>query len=134
MIINENNFDTDRWPNFSVDELKCKCGCNKLLFSTHLLDALQHYRNDYGAVKITSAYRCPQHNASVSSTGHDGPHTTGFAVDISTNTKSQYDLVRFFLANYSAKGIGIAKSFTHIDYLTAAQGDKYEVRPNMWSY
>lgn len=134
MIIDENNFDTNRWPNFSVNELKCKCGCNKILFSTDLLDAIQAYRNEYGSVVITSAYRCPEHNSSVSSTGHDGPHTTGFAVDIATDSKSQYNLVRFFLTNYSARGIGIAKSFTHIDLLTEAQGEKYAVRPNMWSY
>jgi len=134
MIINEENFNKDKWPDFSINEFKCKCGCNKVLISTKLLDALQDYRDRYGSVIITSGYRCPEHNNSVSSTGHDGPHTTGLAVDISTDSKSQYNVVRFFLNDYIAQGIGIAKSFTHIDFLTEENNVKYAMRPNMWSY
>lgn len=31
---------------------------------------------------LSSAYRCPDHNDSVSRTGRDGPHTTGQSVDV----------------------------------------------------
>ena len=86
-------------------------------------------------VTVTSGYRSPEHNNSVSSTGLDGPHTTGLSVDISTNSSTQYQLLRFAL-NYNpqAMGIGIAKTFTHIDFLTVDAGDKYAVRPNVWRY
>ena len=36
--------------------------------------------------------------------------------------------------NPQAMGIGVAKTFTHIDFLTADLGDKYAVRPNVWKY
>jgi zinc D-Ala-D-Ala carboxypeptidase len=134
MILNIESWDNDRWPNFSVNEFKCKCGCESILFSKDLLDSLQDYRDRYGSVIITSGYRCPKYNSEISTTGHDGPHTTGFAVDIATDTNSQYNIVRFYLSSYHAKGIGIAKNFTHIDFLTNAMSDKYSVRPNMWSY
>ena len=47
-----------------------------------VLDLLQTARENLGPLQITSAYRCPSHNDSVSSTGMAGPHTTGLAVDI----------------------------------------------------
>ena len=48
---------------------------------------------------------------------------------------TQYHLLRFALQyNPRAMGLGIAKTFTHIDFLTIDQGQKYVVRPNVWRY
>ena len=135
MITSVNEWDAERWPNFSPDEFKCQ-GSGELKISPVVLDFLQAYRNVKGSgVTVTSGYRSPEHNNSVSSTGLDGPHTTGLSVDISTNSQTQYQLLRFAL-NYNpqAMGIGIAKTFTHIDFLTIDAGDKYAVRPNVWRY
>ena len=65
----------------------------------------------------------------------DGPHTTGLAVDISTSPQMQYKLLDFAL-HWDPKptGIGIAKSFTHLDWLTVDVDQKYVVRPNVWKY
>ena len=135
MITHADQWDTTKWYNFSPKEFVCSC-CNTLKISPVVLDFVQQYRNISGkSVSITSGYRCPKHNSSVSSTGEDGPHTTGLAIDIATNTQSQYQLIRFALQyDPRAMGIGIAKTFTHIDFLTIDQGDKYVVRPNVWRY
>jgi len=135
MITHADQWDSTRWYNFKPSEFVCK-HCNKLQISDIVLDFVQAYRQIAGkSVSITSGYRCSEHNNSVSSTGEDGPHTTGFAVDIGTNTQSQYQLLRFGLQyNPRAMGIGIAKTFTHIDFLTIDQGKKYVVRPNVWRY
>ena len=135
MITSVDQWDAERWPNFSPDEFKCQ-GSGELKISPVVLDFCQAFRNMHGeGVSINSGYRCPDHNNSVSSTGMDGPHTTGLAVDISTNTQTQYKLIRFAM-NYNpqAMGIGVAKTFTHIDFLTTDNGDKYTVRPNVWKY
>ena len=41
-----------------------------------------------------------------------------------------------FALNYEPKptGIGIAKTFTHLDWLTPDVSQKYVVRPNVWKY
>ena len=135
MIISADQWDTTRWYNFAATEFVCT-HCNALKISPIVLDFLQSYRTHTGkSVVITSAYRCPEHNNSVSSTGEDGPHTTGFAIDISTNTQSQYELLRFGL-HYTPRplGLGIAKSFTHLDWCDVDVGEKYVVRPNVWRY
>ena len=135
MITSVEQWDGSRWPNFNPEEFQCKSS-GELKMSEALLDFLQAYRNVLGkGVSINSGFRCPDHNNSVSSTGMEGPHTTGLAVDIGTNTQTQYKLIRFAM-NYNpqAMGIGVAKTFTHIDFLTTDNGDKYAVRPNVWKY
>jgi zinc D-Ala-D-Ala carboxypeptidase len=68
----------EEWKNFSLDEFKCSC-CGLVDIHSDLLDLLQKARNTLGPLQINSAYRCPEHNNSVSSTGLSGPHTTGKA-------------------------------------------------------
>jgi D-alanyl-D-alanine dipeptidase len=123
------------YHNFSSTEFYCKC-CKQLKISEIVLDFCQAWRNYIQqGVKINSAYRCPEHNNKVSSTGEDGPHTTGMAVDISTSPQLQYKLLDFAL-HWDPKptGIGIAKTFTHLDWLTVDVDQKYVVRPNVWKY
>ena len=135
MITSADQWDTARWYNFSATEFVCS-HCNALSISPIVLDFLQSYRTQTGkSVAITSAYRCPSLNDAVSNTGKDGPHTTGFAVDISTNSQTQYELLRFAL-HYNPRplGIGIAKTFTHLDWCDADVNEKYLVRPNVWRY
>ena len=133
MITDGTNFA--KYNNFSSNEFKCKC-CNKLKISEIVLDFCQAWRNHIQeGVTINSAYRCPEHNSKVSSTGDSGPHTTGFAVDIATSPQKQYQLLDFALHwDPKPSGIGIAKSFTHLDWLTVDVDQKYVVRPNVWKY
>ena len=68
------------WCNFKPDEFRCSC-CNRLEIASELIRCTyKKLEIALGPLTITSAYRCPDHNSKVSSTGLSGPHTTGFAV------------------------------------------------------
>ena len=117
------------WCNFSPDEFKCKC-CNRLEIASDLVDLLQQARETLGPLMITSAYRCPDHNSKVSSTGLSGPHTTGYAVDIHvSNSQHRKSLIDWFAKRVT--GLGIAKTFLHIDIIPPSQ---LAHRPNAWIY
>jgi len=119
----------ERWVNFKIDEFKCSC-CGLVDIHSDLLDLLQNARNILGQLQITSAYRCPEHNNNVSSTGLSGPHTTGKSVDIHvSNSQQRKQLIDYFTSKVT--GLGIAKTFIHIDILTS---DEVPHRPNCWIY
>jgi len=121
----------EKWKNFSLDEFKCKCGCELVDIHADMLDLLQEARDRLGPIMINSAYRCPTYNAKVSSTGESGPHTTGKAIDIHvSDSQHRKLLIDFFAPRVS--GLGIAKTFIHIDLLEAANG--FDMRPNAWLY
>jgi len=75
---------------------------------------------------ITSGYRCPKHNAAVSSTGLKGPHTTGRAADIALSYTGARKALTLLSQNFT--GIGIQQRgegrFIHVDLL----------QPRLWSY
>jgi len=119
------------WCNFKPDEFRCSC-CNRLEIASELVDMLQTAREALGVpLTLTSAYRCPDHNSKVSSTGISGPHTTGYSVDIHvSNSQHRKQLISYFADKVS--GLGIAKTFIHIDLLNADLG--FDARPNCWLY
>jgi len=119
-----------RWVNFNPEEFKCSC-CGRLEVHSDLLDLLQKAREDLGfPITINSAYRCPTHNDNVSSTGLAGPHTTAKACDIHvSNSQHRKELIDYF--SNKVTGLGIAKTFIHIDILTK---DEIPHRPNCWLY
>jgi len=95
-----------------------------------LLDLLQIARNVLGPITITSAYRCPDHNDKVSSTGLSGPHTTSKACDIHvSNSQHRKLLIDYFASKVT--GLGIAKTFIHIDIISP---EELSHRPNCWLY
>ena len=119
----------EKWVNFSLEEFKCSC-CGLVDINSDLLDLLQTAREAIGPLQINSAYRCPEHNNNVSSTGLSGPHTTGKSVDIHvSNSQHRKKLIDYFTSKVT--GLGIAKSFIHIDILTS---DEVPHRPNCWIY
>lgn len=67
---------------FAKHEQSCRhCQTGKLQPSTLLrMNRLRMIRNKPTA--LSSAFRCSVHNQAVSSTGPDGPHTTGQAADV----------------------------------------------------
>ena len=129
--ISEQSELKEEWKNFELDEFKCKCVCEQVKINSDMLDLIQEARNELGPLSINSGYRCSTHNASVSSTGPNGPHTTGNSVDIGVkNSQHRKKLIDWFATKVT--GLGIAKSFIHIDNLTAEDG--FDMRPNAWKY
>jgi len=120
----------EKWVNFSLDEFECQCGCGYVSVHSDLLDLLQIARDVLGPITITSAYRCPDHNDKVSSTGLSGPHTTSKACDIHvSNSQHRKLLIDYFASKVT--GLGIAKTFIHIDIISS---EELSHRPNCWLY
>ena len=120
----------ESWENFKPEELSCS-HCGKLYIHEDLMDLLQEAREALGPLVINSAYRCPAHNSAVSKTGPGGPHTTSKAVDIHvSNSQHRKQLIDYFAPKVT--GLGIAKTFIHIDLLYDEDG--FDMRPNCWIY
>jgi zinc D-Ala-D-Ala carboxypeptidase len=124
------------WKHFKIDEFRCKCGCGRNEISEKLIDKLDALRTAVGfALPVTSGYRCPDHNAKVSSTGRTGPHTTGRAVDVGVRGAQALEVLTLALAGGQFTGIGINQKggarFVHLDDLPPADG---QPRPTVWTY
>lgn len=118
---------------FKIEEFACShCGQN--LIDSQFVQELDDLRHEYGKpMKVTSGYRCPTHNAKVSSTGTNGPHTFGRAADIAVDRGDAYRLAKLAFAR-GFTGIGLqqkgAGRFIHLDTLPNAA----HPRPTIWSY
>jgi zinc D-Ala-D-Ala carboxypeptidase len=121
-------------PHFSRSEVECRCGCG-MLPKQDFMDKVEALRVAYGKpLAVTSAARCPNHNARVSATGRTGPHTTGRAIDLAVDRGNAYRLLRMALeAGFSGLGFQQkgAGRFLHLDDLPNAPG---QPRPTVWSY
>jgi uncharacterized protein YcbK (DUF882 family) len=122
------------WAYFTKDEFKCKhCGENEM--SDEFITKLDKLRSNCGfPLIVTSGYRCPTHNQAVSTTGPNGPHTTGRAVDLGVSRHRAYDVLAHAL-NLGFTGIGIKQKgpsrFIHLDDL---EEPDHAPRPTVWSY
>ena len=127
--------------NFSVNEMKCHCGCGEDSMDMDFMDILQEIREDMNRpLKISSGARCVKHNMRVSSTGKTGPHvprTEGTkAADIIISGADALRLIDT-ARKHGISGVGIsqrgshAKRFVHIDTLSADDGHP---RPTVWTY
>ena len=121
--------------NFTVEELACK-HCGQMRIPLPSIERLQRLRDRSGQpLRLSSAYRCPEHNAAVSSTGRNGPHTKA-AFDVLTSGPEAYQIVALALLE-GFTGIGVnqkgphAARFIHLDDLPDAEG---QPRPTIWSY
>ena len=124
---------SDHSQYFTKDELMCKCGCEQAPMWKKFLARLDALRWRYNQpIVLSSAYRCPDHNAKVSSTGRTGPHTTGKAVDIQCMGHNAHRIL-VLAVELGFNGIGVSQKgggrFIHIDDL-----DDNGTRPWVWSY
>lgn len=121
-----------KWRYFQRSEFACKCGCSANRIDDEFVSKLDELRDRVGfPMIVTSGYRCPAHNARVSPTGPNGPHTTGRAVDIRANGQQAHALMKAAF-ELGLTGIGVKQHggarFVHLDDLELAP------RPNVWSY
>lgn len=119
--------------NFSKKEMACSC-CGESKMDLDFIIRLQTLRELCGfTFIISSGYRCAKHNADVSSTGEQGPHTTGMACDVKVSGERAHTLLKHAL-RLGFTGIGISqkgpheKRYIHVD--TVNNGP----RPMIWSY
>jgi uncharacterized protein YcbK (DUF882 family) len=98
---------------------------------------LEAIRLVVGPMEIASGFRCSDHNARVSRSGMDGPHTTGRAADIRIHGARAYHLIEV-AQGHRMTGLGIAQKgprsgrFVHLDNLQ--MGETPGPRPWLWSY
>lgn len=112
------------YPNFTLSEFTCKCGCGKCLVHPVLLDRLQTLANYYDApVFINSGYRCSSHDIAVGGNGL-GAHTMGIAADIRINGVSAWEVART-AEKMGFGGIGIiTENDIHLDIRDLSGYDK----------
>ena len=125
---------------FKPAEFACRCGdCGSEGFEMDIvfISALDQLRERSGrAMIITSGYRCPAYNDRISTTGEDGPHTTGRAADVRVSGEPAFRLVQQCSLGGWMSGIGINqrgahdKRFIHLDDLTGPD----HPRPRIWTY
>lgn len=105
----------DLSKNFSRWEFECKCGCGFDTVDAELLHILEDIRGEYGAVSISSACRCRDHNLAVGGapTSH---HKRGRAADFTTEEGSPREVAEYLDRRFPERyGIGSYSTFTHFD-------------------
>jgi uncharacterized protein YcbK (DUF882 family) len=122
------------WANFKKEDFACS-HCGENLIDDDFIDKLQRLRNVFGfPLPVNSGYRCPAHNSAVSSTGPNGPHTTGRAVDLGVERLKAFMVVSLAMASGEFTGFGVkqhgSSRFIHLDDLQQPA----HPRPNIWSY
>lgn len=111
--------------NFQSTEFDChgnRC-CTETLIDPKLVDHLQNIRDHFGkAVTITSGYRCPSHNSTVSK-ARNSYHTKGMAADFVVSGVAPREVAQY-AESIGIKGIGLYETdsdghFVHIDTQTS---------------
>ena len=122
---------------FTDDELRCRCGCERMEMDDYFMGSvIVPLRSllDFPFI-VASGYRCPKYNNRISTTGKNGPHTTGRAIDIRVSGHNAFLLVQEAI-RVDCTGIGVHQKgkrkfrFVHLDILTFPNYP----RPRIWSY
>lgn len=127
-------------PFFSPKELACH-HCRVMPYGPEALATLDKFRTRFGeAMIVNSGYRCPDHNAAVSKTGRDGPHTIVDDDTICVDVVAYGDYARRLFncaLEAGVPGLGLHQRgpmmsrFIHLDW--ARLGDN-RPRPAIWTY
>lgn len=123
------------WQYFTMEELTCHCGCGEMKMNDGFMQKVVTLRHSLNfPFNVTSGYRCPEYNATISKTGRDGPHTTGHALDIEVRGSEALDLIGA-MRSHNMTGLGVKQHgrsrFVHIDDLPPTNK---RPRPWVWSY
>lgn len=124
------------WRHFELSEFACNC-CGGNETKSELIDLLDEGREVCGfPFVVRSGYRCPAHNHRVSTTGTNGPHTTGLAVDLGVHGAQAWAVLAWAMSTGRFGGIGVnqkgdwQRRFIHLDLLEHPE----RFRPTVWSY
>ena len=108
--------------NFMSTEFDCHGSgcCTETLIDAGLVKYLQNIRNHFGQpVNISSAYRCPTHNAKVANASSQSKHMYGMAADIQVTNVAPAEVAKY-AESIGVLGIGLYDTasdghFVHID-------------------
>lgn len=99
--------------NFYEDEFHCPC-CKKGKIDGHLLALLQDIRSAIGfPLKVSSAYRCPRHNAKVGGS-ENSDHMYGKAVDILCVDGGRRREIVYLALTVGIPSIGVKRDCVHL--------------------
>jgi hypothetical protein len=104
----------DLSTHFSVSEFKCKDGSQSAI-DPKLIEMLEAVRERFGRpVAIISGYRSPAWNKKVGGASRSF-HVKGMAADIKIAGLSPAELYRFCDTRWPVSGLGLYRSWVHID-------------------
>jgi len=108
----------DLTDNFNRSEFACKCDCGFdeiALDTVYICQSIRHHFDR--PVTITSACRCPEHNASVGG-AENSQHVAGTAADVVVKDVHPHDVYEYLdthAVDLGIGGLGKYNSFTHVD-------------------
>jgi len=101
--------------NFSVDEFRCR-GTGQVKIDSRLAQGLQQMRDMIGGpIRITSGYRAPEYNETLSGAAPNSRHTTGEAADIVVDGMSPQQVAQYAEKVFGDGGIGVYSGHVHVD-------------------
>lgn len=106
--------DVQLAKNFHLSEYECPCSsCQFVKVDMDHVAKLQKLRDVIGPIHITSAYRCPKHNAEVGGVSNS-QHLDGIATDIYSDSLNATALAKAADA-FDGVGLYVSQSFVHVD-------------------
>lgn len=101
--------------NFRAGEFACRSGIAGILIHKDLLEGLQRMRDMIGKpIRITSGYRCYEHNVAVDG-AENSMHMWGKAADVVVNGMTGDDIATVARQVGGFNGIGIGANMCHVD-------------------
>lgn len=103
---------------FTVEEMRCRCGCGECLVRPELMQALEELRSKGPEpIIVNDGYRCKRHNAEVGGVPLS-EHPRGIAADLEIKgltLQQMYDRAKL-VPNFLKGGIGVYDGgFIHVD-------------------
>lgn len=102
---------------FKRSEFACGCGCGYSTVDVQLLVLLDHLREKFGRIRITSAARCPVHNTRIGGASYSC-HLRGIAADVVPLESKVEDVFEYLKGILIDKGAAIcykSNGFIHLD-------------------
>ncbi len=121
--------DWGDYQHFARSEFVCHCSCGRADMVPAFLARLQGIRDHFGVMKISSGFRCPDHDRAVG--GGKGVHPTGRAADVLVAGLDTFSLVDLAISR-GMTGVGLKQHgenrFIHLDDTSGPN------RPIFWTY
>jgi len=122
------------YPNFTEDEMRCRCGCGRADMDPQFMRTLERIRDGFGRpLKITSGFRCPEYDARPF-VGGAGVHPTGRAGDIGIWGEDVFHLLALVYADGTITGIGQKQHGPHAGRFIHLDTTHGPLRPRIWTY